>query len=153
MSAMRHWFCFGLLLYSGWAWGAAPLVFNDGAEERRFQALTAELRCLVCQNQSLADSHAELAQDLRQEVYRLMQSGSSDAQIIEFLVQRYGDFVIYRPPFKRTTWLLWLMPFALGIIAVAGLVYRIKTQRPAPELSANEQQQLDQLLKTDVTKT
>lgn len=95
------------------AWAIDPLVFNNPAEEKRFNHLAAELRCLVCQNESLADSSAPLAQDLRREVKQLMDSGKSDAEIKAFLTDRYGDFVLYRPPFKSLSALLWIAPFAV----------------------------------------
>lgn len=91
----------------------AASLLPTQAERERFQALAEELRCLVCQNQTLADSDAALAADLRREVEELMLAGRSDDQIKAHLVQRYGDFVLYRPPMQRNTWLLWLGPFAL----------------------------------------
>ena len=103
----------------------APLQFQDAAEEKRFHALVAELRCVMCQNQSLADSNAQIARDLRNEVLELMRQGNSDAQIKDFLVARYGEFVLYRPQVESKTWLLWFGP-ALVLLAggfiVAGLV-------------------------------
>ncbi|MFA7503477.1 MAG: cytochrome c-type biogenesis protein [Burkholderiaceae bacterium] len=86
---------------------------NIPIDEDRYQSLAEELRCLVCQNQSLADSSAELAGDLRDEVREQMASGRSNAEIKDFLVARYGDFVLFRPPVKQTTWALWAGPFAL----------------------------------------
>ncbi|MCK9488088.1 MAG: cytochrome c-type biogenesis protein CcmH [Xanthomonadales bacterium] len=96
-----------------------PLPFTSEAERDRFYTLAAELRCMVCQNQSLADSDAPLARDLRRELFELMQSGRSDAEIKTYLTERYGDFVLYRPPLDRRTWWLWFGP---GILAVIGLV-------------------------------
>ena len=93
----------------------ATVVANaqtDAALEARLKTLSEELRCLVCQNQTLADSNAPLAQDLRREVHELAQQGKSDAEIKDYLVARYGDFVLYKPPVKPTTWLLWFGPFA-----------------------------------------
>ncbi len=95
-----------------------PMEFNDPATELRFKNLTEELRCLVCQNQSLADSHAELAQDLRNEVYKMVIAGDSDKEIIDYMVTRYGDFVLYRPPVKNTTYFLWFGPFLILLIAI-----------------------------------
>ncbi len=95
-----------------------PMEFDDLATELRFKKLTEELRCLVCQNQSLADSHAELAQDLRNEVYRMVNAGDSNKEIIDYMVTRYGDFVLYRPPVKNTTYFLWFGPFLLLLIAI-----------------------------------
>lgn len=92
-----------------------PMPFRNAGEERRFNALLAELRCMVCQNQSLADSDAGLARDLRNEVFQLMRDNKSDTEIREFLVSRYGDFVLYRPPVKGATLALWFGPvFVLG---------------------------------------
>lgn len=91
------------------------------AERERFRALIREIRCLVCQNQSIADSHAELAQDLRREVLEKVEAGQSDEEILEFLVTRYGDFVLYRPPVKQNTVLLWAGPGLL--VLVGGVVF------------------------------
>lgn len=95
-----------------------PMEFDDPATELRFKKLTEELRCLVCQNQSLADSHAELAQDLRNEVYKMVNAGDSNKEIIDYMVTRYGDFVLYRPPIKNTTYFLWFGPFLILLIAI-----------------------------------
>jgi cytochrome c-type biogenesis protein CcmH len=102
---------------------ATPLA-EDPVVEQRLIAISEEMRCLVCQNESLAGSRAELAQDLRRELRELIRAGKSDAEIKDFMVSRYGDFVLYRPPVKPTTWLLWAGPFVLmigGIVAL--LVY------------------------------
>ena len=90
-----------------------PFKFESSSQESRYRALIAELRCLVCQNQNLADSNAELARDLRLLTHNMILSGSSDADIVQFMVSRYGDFVLYRPPFKPSTALLWLAPLIL----------------------------------------
>ena len=102
----------------------APLVFRDQAEARRFHALTEELRCVKCQNQSLADSNAQIAHDLRHEVLDLMRQGRSDAEIERFLVARYGEFVLYKPRVESKTWLLWFGP-ALLLLAGGFVVARI----------------------------
>jgi len=97
-----------------------PLDFDDPAQEVRYQELTAELRCTVCQNQNLADSDAQLAQDLRREILGMMKAGRSDEEIKSFLVERYGDFVLYRPPMQGNTLALWVVPLVfLGIGALA----------------------------------
>ena len=101
--------------------------------EARIRQLEEKLRCLVCQNQSLADSNAELAGDLRKQVRDQVAAGKSDDQIIEFLVQRYGDFVRYEPPFKATTALLWIGPFALLLAAGATLIVVLRRRRNAPD--------------------
>ena len=100
-----------------------PLVFNSPEQQERFINLTEELRCLVCQNQNLADSDAPLAHDLRDEIHKMMTAGQSDDQIKTFLVERYGDFVLYRPPVKGNTLVLWLAPALLliGGAAVIGI--------------------------------
>lgn len=114
---------------------ARPIQFLDRAEERRFRALTEQLRCVMCQNQSLADSNAMIAQDLRLEVLHLMRDGNSDAQIKTFLVERYTDFVLYRPELKPRTWLLWFGPGLLllgGAIAIIVIVRKQKVTGGAP---------------------
>ncbi|MDR0182351.1 cytochrome c-type biogenesis protein CcmH [Lysobacter sp. UC] len=106
---------------------ATPLAFTGAAEEKRFHALVSELRCVMCQNQSLADSNAQIAVDLRREVLDLMRHGKSDAEIKDFLVARYGEFVLYRPQVESKTWLLWFGPALVllaGGIVVAGAVRR-----------------------------
>ena len=122
--------------------------FATSEEELRFKHLIAELRCLVCQNQSLADSDAELAHDLRAEVYEMMQAGNSNEQITGFLVARYGDFVLYNPPVKPSTWLIWFGPFVVLIIALWLLVRALRRQRTGTrsEISAEEREQLEQAL-------
>lgn len=105
-----------------------PLRYRDPAEERRFHDLVAELRCVMCQNQSLADSNAQIAHDLRREVLELMRQGKSDAQIEDFLVERYGEFVLYRPRVESKTWLLWFGP-ALVLLAGGFVVARLIRSR------------------------
>jgi len=99
----------------------------DPALDARLKQLEEELRCLVCQNQSLADSSAPLAEDLRREVRQLAVAGKSDDEIKQYLVARYGDFVLYRPPVKRTTWLLWFGPF--GLLAAGGVIWWLIARR------------------------
>ncbi|MQP77730.1 cytochrome c-type biogenesis protein CcmH [Stenotrophomonas sp. MYb238] len=113
----------------------APLQYRDRAEEARFHALAAELRCVQCQNQSLADSNAQIAHDLRREVLHLMREGRSDAQIKQFLVERYGEFVLYRPRMEGSTLLLWLGPGILLLAGAALLLVHVKRRGrvlPAP---------------------
>jgi cytochrome c-type biogenesis protein CcmH len=104
--------------------------------ENRIRHLEEKLRCLVCQNQSLADSNAELAGDLRKQVRDQVAAGRSDDEIIGYLVQRYGDFVLYEPPFKATTALLWLGPFLLFVAAAGFLLVAVRRRRNAPEEAA-----------------
>ena len=107
---------------------ARPLADNPQVEAR-LKTLAVELRCLVCQNQTLADSNAPLAEDLRREVREMITKGMSDREIINFLVQRYGDFVLYRPPWKATTTLLWLGPFLLLIAGATALVLALRRRQ------------------------
>lgn len=107
---------------------ATPLEFRTPAEEQRFHALAAELRCVMCQNQSLADSNAQIAHDLRVEVLALMRQGRSDDEVKQFLVQRYGEFVLYRPQVQAGTWLLWFGP-PLLLLGGGVLVWRIVRAR------------------------
>ena len=111
-----------------------PLHYRDAAEEARFHALAAELRCVQCQNQSLADSNAQIAHDLRREVLTLMQQGRDDAQIKQFLVDRYGEFVLYRPPMDARNSLLWFGPaiFLLGGAGVMVWVVRRRSRQIQP---------------------
>jgi len=135
---------------------AAPLFAKEAAPaaadpvlEKRAMALAEELRCLVCQNQSLADSHAELAIDLKNQIREKIKSGMSDKEIVDYMVARYGDFVLYRPPLKATTLPLWLGPFVVLAAALAGLFYYLRRRRTAaPEqpLSETEQARMQALL-------
>ena len=128
---------------------AAPMA-QDEVVEKRLIAISEEMRCLVCQNESLAGSHAELAEDLRRELRTLIKQGKTDAEVKEFMVSRYGDFVLYRPPLKPTTWLLWVGPFVLMIAGVAALIAylrrRGRTVKDVP-LSEEENKRAEALLK------
>jgi cytochrome c-type biogenesis protein CcmH len=132
--------------------GEAQPAAADPALEERVTALATELRCLVCQNQTLADSNAPLAVDLRNQIRERMREGASERDIIAFLVDRYGDFVLYRPPWKATTLLLWLGPILLMIGGLAALYYRLARRRregAAPALSAEERKRAAALLAGD----
>jgi cytochrome c-type biogenesis protein CcmH len=127
---------------------AAPAV-PDPALEKRAVALEEQLRCLVCQNQTIADSHAELAMDLKKEIREKLKAGMNEDQITQFLVARYGDFVLYNPPVKATTVPLWFGPFALLLAALAGLFYYLLRRRrtaAAQPLSDAEQARVRALL-------
>lgn len=113
--------------------GHAQSTVDDPALEARLQRLAIELRCVVCQNQTLADSHAGLAVDLKREIREQLRSGASDAQIVRYLVERYGDFVLYRPPVKTTTLVLWFGPLVLMIIAGVVLARGIVHGRPGQD--------------------
>ena len=105
-----------------------PVIFENKNLEERYYLLIEEIRCLVCQNQSLSDSNAPHAQDLRNEVFKMIQTNKSNNEIMEFLVERYGDFVLYRPPLKKNTWLLWFGPFLFLVIGFFVAVLVIKKQ-------------------------
>lgn len=118
---------------------ATPITFTSPAEEKRFHALITELRCVMCQNQSLAESNAQIAVDLRREVLELMRQGKSDEEVKQFLVARYGEFVLYRPQVESKTWLLWFGPAVVllaGGFIVAGAVRR--RSRPTKSTAADE---------------
>jgi cytochrome c-type biogenesis protein CcmH len=145
-----------LLLGAGMAQAGVTLEafkFNSKAEEEHFKDLIEELRCLVCQNQSLADSDAELAHDLRAEVYDMVQAGKNDEEIVEFLVARYGDFVLYNPPVKPSTYLIWFGPFVLLLIAALVLLRSIRRQQKVPttEISTEERERLNAILGSTTT--
>ena len=119
---------------------ARPLADNPQVEAR-LKHLAVELRCLVCQNQTLADSNAPLAEDLRREVREMIAKDMSDREIIDFLVQRYGDFVLYRPPWKASTTLLWLGPFLLLIAGATTLVLTLRRrQKKLADVSLSEEE-------------
>lgn len=118
-----------------------PLPFRDRAEEVRFQKLSTELRCPMCQNETLADSNAPIAHDLRRQIFEMMQAGKSDAEIKAYLVDRYSDFVLYKPPVEPKTWLLWFGP--LVVLAIGGMVVAVQVRRrarqaPATTAAAND---------------
>jgi len=123
---------------------------EDPQIEQRMRALTEQLRCLVCQNETLADSRADLAEDLRKEIREQMKAGKSDREIIAFLTQRYGDFVLYKPPVKSTTYLLWFGPFVL-LFAGTGVLYRyLKRRRELIDekpLTADERKRAEEILR------
>ena len=132
------------LIWSG-AQAIDPRSFDNPEDEARYQELIEELRCLVCQNQNIADSNAPLARDLRSQVLDMINAGKSDAQIKTFMTDRYGDFVLYAPPVKSSTWVLWFGPAA---ILAGGLVFFVVTLRRrmslTPEALADpDQEELD----------
>jgi cytochrome c-type biogenesis protein CcmH len=134
---------------------AVPLA-EDPVVEQRLIIIAEELRCLVCQNESLAGSRADLAMDLRREVRTLIKDGKTDAEIKDYLVSRYGDFVLYRPPVKPTTWLLWFGPLLLLIGAIwllINIIKRSQNQKNAPVLDAAQRAKAQALLQeTDSSK-
>jgi cytochrome c-type biogenesis protein CcmH len=136
-----------LFAFSAQAEEARPLA-DDPVAERRLVEISSELRCLVCQNETIAASNADLAQDLRAQIRGMIKAGKSDADIIDYMVARYGDFVLYRPPFKRITWLLWLGPplFLLaGGIGLRRCLARRGRARATP-LSAEDERRANALI-------
>jgi cytochrome c-type biogenesis protein CcmH len=117
--------------------GVEVLSFENPQQEERYKALINELRCLVCQNQNLADSNADLAKDLRQQTYDMIQQGASDQEIADYMVARYGDFVLYRPPLRTSTLLLWVGPFLL-LLAGLFMLFRVVRQRRRASMAADE---------------
>ncbi len=135
---------------------AAPLA-EDPVLEKRVNEIAAELRCLVCQNQTIADSHADLAIDLKNQVRDMVRSGKTQDEIVDYMVQRYGDFVRYRPPVKATTYLLWAGPFLLLFLGIIVLMQNLKKRRLLTDeqdavLSPEESERLAQLLKSEEEK-
>lgn len=128
-------FLLGLLLSASVSAVKLAPTASEAAVEARLTSLSTELRCLVCQNESLASSHAPLAEDLRNVVRSQIRAGQSDEQIIQYLTDRYGDFVNYRPPFKLRTALLWLAPPLLLLAGLGVLVYRLRRRRTVPAQS------------------
>jgi len=127
---------------------AAPLA-DDPVTEQRLISISEEMRCLVCQNESLAGSRSDLANDLRREIRILIKEGKSDDQIRNFMVERYGDFVLYRPPVKPVTWLLWMGPFIILAIGIAGLLMYLRRRNssiPNTILTDLDNQKIDALL-------
>jgi cytochrome c-type biogenesis protein CcmH len=127
----------------------------DPQLEKRVMKLSQELRCLVCQNETLADSRADLAEDLRSKIREQMKAGKSDKEIVAFLTDRYGDFVLYRPPVKPTTYLLWFGPFVLLIAGLALLFHYLKQRRELISerpLSAEERGRAEELLRVEPEK-
>ena len=127
LQALKTLLVVGLFASSTLSFAIETYQFSNTEDEVRYQKMIAELRCLVCQNQNLADSNAELAQDLRAKTFEMINAGASNNEIAEFMVARYGDFVLYRPPLKGQTLLLWIGPF--GILLIALVVFFITIRR------------------------
>jgi cytochrome c-type biogenesis protein CcmH len=127
----------------------APPLAADEQVEQRLMAIAEELRCLVCQNETLAASQADLAKDLRREIRELIRAGKTDDEIRQYLVHRYGDFVLYRPPFKESTLFLWIGPFALLVAGAAVAAIFIRRRRAAREasLSPEDERRAEALLR------
>ncbi len=149
---MKHISFALFLLFAGWSTSSfatlADYHFDDPDQKEDFRELTEELRCLVCQNQSLAGSDAELAQDLRREVYNMMKEGQTKDDVINFMVARYGDFVLYEPPMKPSTYPLWFGPFiilAIGGVLLGRTLIKKKGSKEV-ELTEADQEKLAKLL-------
>ncbi len=134
---------------SSFAKDAVPLA-DDPVTEQRLIAISEEMRCLVCQNESLAGSRSDLANDLRREIRILINEGKTDEQIRNFMVERYGDFVLYRPPVKPITWLLWIGPFVILLAGIIGLMVYLRRRNqsmPSATLSEADNRRIDALLR------
>ncbi|MBL8484690.1 MAG: cytochrome c-type biogenesis protein CcmH [Rhodocyclaceae bacterium] len=129
---------------------AAPAMAMDAAQEARFLTLSEHLRCLVCQNQSIAESNADLARDLRDQVRTQIEAGRSDDEIASYMVARYGDFVLYKPPVKPLTWALWFGPALLFAGGLAALALRLARRRKesAPDLDVAARERAQKLLES-----
>ena len=158
-SVFLKWLCVATcLLLSGLAplqAKEAVLSAEDPVLEKRLIHISEELRCMVCQNESLASSRAELANDLREEVRKLIREDKSDSQIKEYLVTRYGDFVLYKPEVKPLTWVLWFGPFLLLVLAILGMAYYLRQRQGAqtaqPALSDEDRRKVQEILKSGDT--
>ena len=154
MSPLKVLLVLGLLVLAPFAMAkeATPMAV-DPEMEKTVNEISAELRCLVCQNQTIADSHAGLAVDLKNQVREMVQKGQSQDEIVEFMVTRYGDFVLYRPPVKASTMLLWVGPFLLLLIGLTVLVInlrkRTKLVKDDGDLSSEENDRLKALLESE----
>lgn len=156
---MRRLLALCILMFATFANAVIETYEFDSEQQRqRYLDFTRELRCPKCQNQNLADSNSPIAADLRRELHRLLDEGKSDEEIIDFMVQRYGDYVLYRPPLESRTWFLWLAPLMMlagGLVVVAGILLRARRRAALSaaaserELSAQERQRLDELLGSD----
>lgn len=158
MARFPSWLVAVLLLcvpvFGSSAWAASPVdvyEFADAEQEGRYRALLDEFRCPKCLNTNLSGSDAPIAQDLRRTVHRLLtQEGMSDAEIRSFLQERYGDFVLYDPPFKPATWILWIGPLVFGIVGLLVLL-RLLRQPAAEPLDEEESARLEEILRKDAT--
>lgn len=131
MTRWRHLLAVAALVCCGVAAAIEPLPFKNEAQRERFQNLTSQLRCMVCQNEDLNDSNADLARDMRKQIFDMMQAGKSDDEIKAYLVARYSDFVLYKPPLHRGTWLLWFGPALILVAGAAGAIaFLRRRERP-----------------------
>jgi len=140
----------GLVLMGGITSAGLAVIetyeFSDPKDESRYQDMIAQLRCLVCQNQNLADSNAELARDLRAKTYEMINAGASDEDIADFMIARYGDFVLYKPPLRLRTTLLWGGPFALLLIALIVFFFTVQRSRVPKDIEGVDREAAARLL-------
>ena len=147
LQALKTLLVVGVLASSTMSFAAIETYqFSNAEDEIRYQKMIAELRCLVCQNQNLADSNAELAQDLRAKTFEMVNAGASNNEIAEFMVARYGDFVLYRPPLKGQTLLLWIGPFGILLIALVVFFITIRRSQSKTKLSTTARAKAASLL-------
>ena len=150
---MKGLFIILALLFSFSASYAAVEIkkFDNEQQEQRYKYIIDELRCLVCQNQNISGSNAGLAKDLRKQVHKMILAGEDDEAIFDFMVTRYGDFVLYRPPFKATTFLLWVGPFIIFVFGLFMLIRFIRQRKKVvvTELNSGDKEKLKQLLNED----
>lgn len=132
-----------LVLLAGIAHAIEPLPFKNDAQRERFQNLTKQLRCMVCQNEDLADSNADLARDLRKRIFEMMENGKSDAEIKQYLVDRYSEFVLYKPPVKPATWLLWFGPALILILGGTGALVWLRRRASRNAVAVTEKTDAD----------
>ena len=127
---------------------AAPIEtfkFDSPETEKVFHKLSEEIRCLVCQNQNIAESNADLAKDLRLEIYTMLSQGKTEDEIVDFMVDRYGDYVLYRPPFKPMTWLLWFGPFIIFVIGLIFVVRFMKSQNMSRQMESLSEEEIERI--------
>jgi cytochrome c-type biogenesis protein CcmH len=120
-------------------------TFDNKQQEKVYHSLTQDLRCLVCQNQNIAESNAELAKDMRRKTYEMVKQGKSEKEISAFMVTRYGDFVLYRPPFEPMTWLLWLGPLIIFIIGIIFVVRFMKSQKRDAQVDSLSEEEIERI--------
>ena len=157
MQVLNSFRTFLAVLISVFLWGTGfsanatidAYEFTDLDQEERFRQLVAELRCPKCQNQNIADSNAGLAKDIKDRVHRLLQEGKSNNEITVYMVERYGDFITYRPPVRPATWFLWFGPIVIAALVAFFLLIRKLTSKPKQQsvVSPEQQRQVDELMK------
>ncbi|MEZ5509139.1 MAG: cytochrome c-type biogenesis protein [Gammaproteobacteria bacterium] len=147
---MMRWMLLSLMLTCGIAFATIDAYeFKTPDDEQRFRVLVEELRCPKCQNQNIADSNAGLAKDIKDRVHRLINEGKDNGEITDYMVERYGDFITYRPPVRPVTWFLWFGPFALALLA-AFIIFMIKLRQKSPsiiQVTPEQEAKVQELLK------